>query len=680
MDPKDGLRMSMKLIQDLLCKKKVNPILYFYEGSHRKRSLTYSELKVASENLAQALIEQGLTREPVLISLPNSVEFAVSYFAVLLAGGIPVPIATSDFLSTDGFSNLLSHISKITEARFCLSFQSYSTTPSILCWDPNTLKARGSFQGIYENTMALGSEDLALIQFSSGSTLEPKGVMLSHRNIFTNLEQIRLGMEVSSQDILSSWLPFNHDMGLIGGLLSCLYNEVEGHFSTAIDFIASPKSWLQRVCETKTSVIMGPNFLYRNLLKRIHLEDRKEYNMSSLRLALCGAEPVSSTDCQNFNDAYQAQKLRQNVMFPVYGMAENTLAVTFPKVGESMTVLRACRKSLALGKYRPGGIGDPEFVSCGKPLREVKLRISNDLGNSVDQGNVGEIQYQSPSMTLGYWRAPELTKELFSEDGWLKTGDLGFLFQGQLFVTGRSKDVLILNGRKYFSQDIENTVAQISNSEDKFNVGRVAAFLLPRDLENEYGIAVETNEWIPWRRKALRKEISHRCYVLARIQPNSIYLLAPCALPRTSSGKLKRFVLKEWLANGILARRERWHLFDQILRKVRMIGAVFNYLGKNLFRLKKDRVLDPSSALLDYLAQIFSEVIQVPVKKIEPEKSFLDYQLDSVQVIQLNTILKKDSIEIPLNEFIGIENLLQLRDYLLENHRTDVRNLPMAGR
>lgn len=671
--------MSMKTICGLLSKENPKTILHFSDGFQERASFTYSELRLQSEKLARSLVKKGIGHGPVIISLPNCAEFAVSYFGVLMAGAIPVTLTTPDYVTREYFGMLSRHISGISGARFALSFADKLGETSVECFDPRSL-IEESPADIALPT--LQSQSLALIQFSSGSTVEPKGVMLTHENILANLGQIKEGMQVTSKDVLTSWLPFYHDMGLIGGLLSALYNEVESYFETPSDFIASPSKWLQQVCDSGTTIIMGPNLLYRQLCKRISKDEKKTYNLSALRLALSGAEPVSPSICREFVETFREQGLRSSVMFPVYGMAENTLAVTFPKVGRDLRGMKLDRQQLAQGlaveidseDFSQKSGNELEFVSCGYPLTGIQLRIAGADERALPERSVGEIQYQSPSMTSGYWKSSELTQQLFTADGWLKTGDLGFLNQGELFVTGRSKDVVILNGRKYFPQDIESSAQQVT----EFRAGRTAAFSFRGSDQDEYALVVETKEWKPARREALKAQLSERCYQMTYKKPAHIYLMAPCALPRTSSGKLKRFVLREWHDRNVLSKREKNFILDWIVTEARMIFEALKYVQKNYRFGRGNQVakVDPMpQMLLQYLTQMFSEVIQQPVKTVDPQKSFLDYQLDSIQIVQLNSKLKTKSIEIPLIEFIGIQNLIQLRDYLMLHHEKQLGQL-----
>lgn len=671
----------MRTICDLLSKNSSKKVLHFADGFQKRASFTYAELKAESEKLAHALIRRGIQREPVIISLPNSGDFAVSYFGVLMAGAIPVTLTTADYVTRDYFSVLSKHISGITGARFALSFAGRLGDTTVQVLNPQELVK----EAISDRTLPLIDEgQLALIQFSSGSTVEPKGVMLTHKNILANLAQIQQGMQVTPKDVLTSWLPFYHDMGLIGGLLSALFNEVESYFETPSDFIASPAKWFGQVASTGTTIMMGPNFLYRHLCKRITSDEKKSLNLRSLRLALSGAEPVSPATCRDFINAFAECGLHSSVVFPVYGMAENTLAVTFPRVGENFRSMKLDRDQLALGlateidaqDFAQKSANDLEFVSCGFPLKDIELRIAGADGRSLADGQIGEIQYQSPSMTSGYWRSPELTQELFTVDGWLKTGDLGFLHRGELFVTGRSKDVLILNGRKYFPQDLENASQQIP----EYRAGRTAAFSYRQNDQDEYALVVETKEWKPQRREDLKAVIAEKCYQMTFKKPQQVYLVAPCALPRTSSGKLKRFVLREWREKNLLQKREGRFVWDWILVEARMILEALKYVRKNRsFRKSNSEVAqqpDPMpQLLLQYLTQMFSEVIQQPAKSVDPQKSFLEYQLDSIQIVQLNSKLKNKSIEIPLIEFIGIQNLNQLRDYLMLHHEKQLDQL-----
>ncbi len=657
----------MNLISRLLYKSNPDNRLYFYEGFSPNKIATVRDLRNSSQVLAAALIRSNLNQslggQPVLICLPNCFEFAVSFFGVIMAGGIPVPMTTAQYVTRDYFKSLCQHIGQITNAQICLTFEKTIPNFKIKCFSPSQI-LKDSQQPLREDFLSeISAQSLAMLQFSSGSTVEPKGVQLTHQMILANLEQIRQGMQVTNKDILNSWLPFYHDMGLIGGLLSVLYNDVEAHFTTPSDFIASPEKWLKSVVDTKSTVMMGPNFLYKNLVKRISPQVRKTLDLSNIRLALSGSEPVSEKICEEFCATYSQSGFNSKAFFPVYGMAENTLAITFPQVHAGIKTLEVTDKnSSEFGQ---------KFVSCGRPLKGIDLRISDEKNQILSEGQVGEVQYRSPSMTMGYWNASDKTKALFTDDGWLRSGDLGFVHNHELAITGRIKDLIIVNGRKFYPQDLESLTSETSTLKSGFKMGRTAAF----SYSEAYALVVETKEWLPGRRRALKKYLAEKSYAFTMRNPSHVYLVAPCVLPRTSSGKLKRFVLKEWQSQGVLKKHEGLFLIDWFATEIRMMAEIFRYLKKN----RKSKALDDSTVLMNYLAFVFSEVIRVQPDKVSLEKSFLDYQLDSVQIIQLNTRLKEELVEIPLLDFLNIQNLVQLRNYIMENHQVEIVKIRKKG-
>jgi acyl-CoA synthetase (AMP-forming)/AMP-acid ligase II/acyl carrier protein len=618
---------------DLLRPKPSKPFyLHFYEGFRLVNSLTPQEIDEGSHQVALALIERGHIQKPVVLSLPNCAEFVVCFFGILKAQCIPVPVASPSYMSEYSFRQLKQHLEGILGDCLWISQEGDGVCPRDLL-----TKSLGALP------TAIPS-DTALIQFSSGSTHEPKGVVLTHSQVLTNIEQIKQGMQVTSKDVLSSWLPFYHDMGLIGGVLSALYNQVESHFMSPADFLASPTRWLKTVASTKTSIIMGPNLLYRHLLRRVKKPVLENLDLTSVRLALCGAEPVQFKLLKQAAEYLSTSGFRKNALFPVYGMAENCLAVSFPDCGQELKVEK---------------FGDSELASCGKALNGIEIRIIDEKGDAVGEGRLGEIQFRSPSMTKGYYKNSKATAALFV-NGWLRTGDLGILKDGEIYIAGRSKEVIILNGKKYFPQELEERVGLLQDSK----VGRSLAFQVFG--EAGYRIAVETKEWRPWRRKEMRQQISEILQKWTWETPSQIHLVAPCTLPRTSSGKLQRTLMKSQKMVGWISGHERTYFMRLSQSYWQRIKIIRRYM------FSKTRPALRTNQIEDLVKVTFAEVMQIPAGSINMKKSFFSYNMESVHVVQLNVLLQKKMScqgrpsEISLHDFIQLRDLQELCQYLKE--------------
>jgi acyl-CoA synthetase (AMP-forming)/AMP-acid ligase II len=286
-------------------------------------------------------------------------------------------------------------------------------------------------------------EDIAFIQFSSGSTSEPKGVQLSHRNLLVNIRDITQAAAISAGDTTLSWMPLSHDMGLIGFHLVPLHNGIEKVLMDTDVFVRRPARWLRAACDYSATLLCSPNFGYRHYLKAVD-PDKESLDLSHVRLVFNGAEPVSPDACRTFTRALKARGLPEESMFPVYGLAEASLAVTFPRPGDQLRTI-----VLASGQLAPGDRAVPvevstqahELVCLGHPLPACKIRICDDQGRQLPEFTIGHVQIRGDNVTRGYYRCPKCDEAALI-DGWLDTGDLGLLTTDGLYITGRCKDIL----------------------------------------------------------------------------------------------------------------------------------------------------------------------------------------------------------------------------------------------
>lgn len=632
------------------------PLLHFYQGFRRYRSISLAEIDLESTFIAKKLVHDYPNQSHMILSLPNCPEFVTIFFGILKAGKIPVPVTTADYVSENYYNDLKKHIRLI-----------FKDAPWIEQQDVQAYRSQHLAKVHNQARLPiLNSTDIALIQMSSGSTDLPKAILLSHKNILTNMSQIKEGMKVTEFDVLSSWLPFYHDMGLIGGLLSAIYNKVEAHFMTPSDFLASPLKWAKSVDQTSTTIIMGPNLLYRQLTTRISEQQAKNLNFSNIRLALCGSEPVHVGVLRAMAGHFAVSGFDSHSIFPVYGMAENALAVCFPQIGDGL------REHNERGQ---------SVVSCGRPLRDVKLRVVSESGRLALPGEVGEVQIVSPSMTQGYFENEQATKDLFCES-WLRTGDLGFIKDHELYICGRKKEVVILNGKKYFPGDLE---AQITNLKVP-GAGRSAVFQ-PTGQEG-YWVAVESKTWNPIQRKMIKQEVGAHLQNYTWKKPDQIILVAPCNLPRTSSGKLKRVHLQNLDEAKRLLRAERKWIQDLLSSKLSFLKQVAKYLveGQRISSTStanRKNEKSPDFYLREIVSTSFAEVMGLPKNKVNFEKSFFEYSLESVQIVQLNLKIEEElrrnritvGPRIELTDFIQFRNLEDLVIYI-KNAMTNVSQKP----
>jgi len=380
-----------------------------------------------------------------------------------------------------------------------------------------------------------------MVQFTSGSTGHPKGVMLSHANLIANCGAIGMGVRMSPAEVGISWLPLCHDMGLIGALLSCMCHGMSVAIMSPFEFVMEPARWLWAFSHFKGTIGCAPNFGYALMTRpRRGTIDVDKLDLSRWRIAMCGAEPVNVDVLERFADRYRPQGFRNEALFPVYGLAESSLAVTFPPVGTPLHVDHVDRNALSDARraiVSPAGMPwTVALTGLGGALPGHRVRISDDNGRQRAEREVGEICVRGPSVTRGYLQDPEATAAIL-EDGWLHTGDLGYLADGHLFVCGRKKDVIIFRGRKYYPQDLERAAMDVEGVRK----GNVVAFgdMDPGGGAEQVTLVLESRV-DDVTRDTFISTVKARVQECTNVPVAHVVVLAPGELPKTPSGKVRR--------------------------------------------------------------------------------------------------------------------------------------------
>ena len=381
---------------------------------------------------------------------------------------------------------------------------------------------------------------LAVLQFTSGSTADPKGVMLPNRTICANLDAIVIAAEVVEDDVMVSWLPLYHDMGLVGFCMLPLSHGIDLVIGAPQDFLGAPVRWLEWLSEFGGTATAGPNFSY--VLATRALRNASNLDLSRLRLALNGAEPVDPVTVEGFVEAAGAFKMRPGAVFPAFGMAEVMIAGTFPKPLTGLRTDAVDRRVLETESYAasvaPDVDGARRLALLGPPVPGLEIRVVDpDTGAGRVDREVGELEIRGTSVTPGYFGRPDLTAELF-HDEWLRTGDLAYLLDGELVMCGRIKDVIIVNGRNVFPEDVERAAA----TSDGVRAGNVIAFGV--DAKGKEGLIVVA-ETKGDDHASTRRSVSERVRAAIGLPPKDVVLVAPGSLPKTSSGKLQRSLCRE---------------------------------------------------------------------------------------------------------------------------------------
>ncbi|MDH3215429.1 MAG: AMP-binding protein [Candidatus Krumholzibacteria bacterium] len=576
----DVLRWHMQTHPD-------RPHIEFYQDKGDGGVLTYQQLWQGARVVARGLQSRGLQwSEPVVIMLPTGREYFVAFFAILLAGGVPVPIypparrtQIEDHLQRHrailrncGATTLIT----IREAKpFARLLRSHVESMR----DVITVTELSNQTGVYEDP-ALGADDIALLQYTSGSTGNPKGVVLTHANLLANLRVIGESAKIDDTDVAVSWLPLYHDMGLIGTWLGSLYFATLLVVMSPLDFIARPQRWLWAIHRYRGTLSAAPNFAYEFCIRKIKDADLEGLDLSSLRLICNGAEPVSPDTIQRFSEKFAEFGFRPEAMFPVYGLAENSLALAFPPLGRLPLVDTVERDSFAHhGRAIP--VSQPDtpstrFVGCGLPLPQHEVRIVDASGRELPERQVGRLEFRGPSSTSGYYRNPEATRDLFNGD-WLGSGDLAYIADGDVYITGRSKDIIIRAGRNIVPRELEETIGNITG----IRKGNVVTFgtIDPESSTERLVIVAETRETDVTVLDRLRSEINALAVDLVQIPADDVVLVPPGSILKTSSGKIRRLANRECYENGQLGKTR--HAWWQIVR------AAFSGLRPEIMRLAK---------------------------------------------------------------------------------------------
>ncbi len=396
----------------------------------------------------------------------------------------------------------------------------------------------------------LNSEDLAFIQFSSGSTGDPKGIMLTHSNLMVNMDAIRVGLDAFHPDRIGNWMPLYHDMGFIGYHITPIYCSLCHYHIETIDFIMKPDLWLELMGKQEIAISGGTNFALALVLRYLkRLKSTPRWDFRTMKALLNGAEPISVAIMDEFVQALVPHGFRPEAMMPVYGMAEATLAISFtplrkPSVVHAFHAAKLDREKLVV-RVDPA---DPEariLSGVGVALNDVEIRITDDGDNPVEDGIAGQIQLRGGGITKGYYKKPEATAAAFS-DGWLRTGDIGFFFNGNLYISGRQKDIIFKNGRNYFANDLEAMACSL----EEIGYGKICfGGVTSRERGNDKVVA-----FLAGVSDQRAPELYSRLKGLLRrnlgITVDELVLIKSNEIPKTSSGKIQRFRLMQRYING----------------------------------------------------------------------------------------------------------------------------------
>lgn len=534
----------------------------YLEGENAERVVGYDELHERALGILFHLQKLGAKPgDKLILYLANNEQFLDAFWAGMLGGIVPVPVALG---ISDEHKHKLLRIAKKLGKPFIYT-------------DKKTLDRIGAFAGgageqatfdalasrafFAENVSdiskagqvhAVKPDDMAFIQFSSGSTSEPKGIVLTHRNILVNTRGAGEAALWNENDTNLTWMPLTHDMGLIGMHIMMFAHRMQLNLMPTELFIRRPLLWMTFASRKGVTVTSSPNFGYRHYLKVLGDRSVDELDLSSVRAIYNGAEPISVELANEFMDRMAPGKLKRTAMNPVYGLAEATLVVSFPKPGDLYESIAVNRHELAVGK-QPAGLPATHadalsIMAVGKPIPYCNVRIADDADKEVPENHIGHILISGDNVTKGYYENPEANAKGFTADGWLRTGDLGMLKGGKLYITGRAKEIIFVNGQNYYPHDIES----IAIRADGLELGKVvAAGVRAKGASTDDLILfvlhrMDMKEFQPVAAQVARLVNEHTGLEVAHVVPVK-------RVPKTTSGKIQRHLLEADYFNGVFA-------------------------------------------------------------------------------------------------------------------------------
>ena len=562
------------LNEALAARRSSNRAIHYIDGENNERTLPFSQFHARASGLLHHFQSCGASPGSEMVLLVDRNEqFIDAFWACVLGNIIAVPLAPG---ATDEHRlKFFRVLRKLKQPHLCTDQKTFArlatyAADNALAADLERIKPATVFLDQLDDISRPGRthtprpDDIAFVQYSSGSTSEPKGVALTHRNLITNIAAIAHGINLSEADSGLSWMPLTHDMGLIGFHLTPFVMNVSHYLMSTAVFVRRPQLWLLKATEKKATMLCSPNFGYRHFLKTFDVDKTAALDLSHVRILFNGAEPISVELCREFLAALAPYGLRPSTMFPVYGLAEASLAVSFPQPGTGYATTTVNRDALSVGKEVEFVTADDPravtFVLVGHPVLDCEVRVASNANTALPDNTVGHVQIRGDNVSRGYYQDPQSTRAAISAEGWLDTGDLGFLSDGSLAITGRSKEILFVSGQNYYPHDLEAVIEKHTGIElgkaticgvrpDNAATDDVLAFVLHRGELRDFLTTV----------KNVRKCVNeHIGIVVSHVIPVG-------KIPKTTSGKIQRYLLAAEYQKGE---------FGEVLAKLHELVAV----------------------------------------------------------------------------------------------------------
>ncbi len=641
MNDSNRLMSYTTLVDVLESNRGVDRAVTYVEGENSERRVPYGDIYQRALGILYHLQALGAQRgDKMIIFLSNNEQFLDGFWAAVCGGITPVPLAVG--ISDEHRHKLLRVARKLGNPLLYTDAKSLDRLGTLAAEVGESavfedLKARSFLVESITDISRPGKlhrptpADLAFIQFSSGSTSEPKGVMLTHGNLIANAQGATAVGKYNDQDVTLSWMPLTHDMGLIGFYLIQFANRAHVNLMPTELFVRRPLLWLQVASKKRATLTCSPNFGYRHFLKVLGNRRLDGVDLSSIRQIYNGAEPISVALCNEFMSALAYTGLKHQAMYPVYGLAEASLAVAFPEPGLDFRWIRVNRHKLGVGSTIEVNPAEPrdalELVCVGRTVPNSELRIADASRAALAEGRVGHILIRGPNVTRGYFGDPEATAQAIGADGWVDTGDLGFMHEGSLYIAGRSKEIIFVNGQNYYPYDLEN-IAQRAQGLD-LNKVVAAGVARPGTQGEELVVFVlhrgSMQEFLPIAAAVQRLINEHTGLEVAQVIPTK-------RIPKTTSGKVQRHLLESSYADGE---------FDADLKELRALRE--SQAGAGV-----------SGTELETRLQSICETA-LPGKRIDIGDNLFDIGASSLKLIEIHENIDR--------EFPGLIDLTELFDH-----------------
>jgi acyl-CoA synthetase (AMP-forming)/AMP-acid ligase II/acyl carrier protein len=614
----------------------------YLEGENEQRKVQFGELHERALGILFHLQQLGAKRgDKLILFLGNNEQFIDAFWAAVLGGIVPVPIALG--ISDEHRHKLLRVARKLGRPFIYTDKRSLERIGAFAA----QVGEAEIFAGLQQRSFLVDSlddiskagevyraqpGDTAFIQFSSGSTSEPKGVVLTHANIIANARDSSVGSKFNENDVSLSWMPLTHDMGLIGFHIMMFANRIHCHLMPTELFIRRPLLWLQFASRIRATITCSPNFGYKHYLKVLGDRSVEGLDLSSVRLIYNGAEPISADLCEEFLARMQPAKLAREALFPVYGLAEASLAMTFPPLGRPLLATSFKRESLSVGNVAQTVARSDkeavELVSVGRAIPPSEVQISADDDSPLPEGRVGNVYIRGENVTRGYFENPEANAAAFTKDGWLRTGDLGLVHDGEIYISGRAKEIIFINGQNYYPHDLEN----IAQRADGLELGKVVAAGARRKGEQTEQLVVfvlhrsDMKEFLPVATQVSRLINENTGVEVSEVVPVK-------RIPKTTSGKIQRHLLEESYVQGE---------FDAELTELRALRDA-----------QRGPASSSRSAIEDQLKSIVDAALED--KRVDLHDNLFEIGASSLKLIEIHENIDR--------EYPGLVDLTELFDF-----------------